>query len=93
MTIEEIMNLLPDYYDAQSDAHQFGGEANKSILAEQENQIRLAVEKYAKDKREEMRKECIAACEKERCSEPTTDYGYPYNDAIDDVILAMREIK
>jgi hypothetical protein len=64
------------------------GLAEKEIDRLTEAQNRLCAEA-----REEMRKECIAACENERHSKPTSDYGHPYNDAIDDVTAKMREIK
>ena len=84
--IEEIMTKILAFGNSfQNGSHR--------ELAEEEYEIKEAIEQYAKDRRESMRKECIAACEKERVSDHEVSYGYPYNDAIDDMTLAMREIK
>ena len=90
--IDKIMKLLPAYYDAQSDAHQFGGEANKSILAEQENKIRLTVERYAKEIREKTQDRCSEICRKRRI--PNDKHSVPdwianYNDGIDGCVVEI----
>lgn len=72
MTIDDVMLIAEAYHD---DADSFG------------TGLKQAIEQYAKDASEEMRKKCIAAVSSEK------QFDYAYNDAINDAIKAIEEIK
>lgn len=94
MTIDEVMIVINEFYEAQSDAHQFGGEANKTVLIDVEGKLKRFIEQYGKEEREKMRKECIEACVSQRMiCDGEDDYSCPYNDAIADCTGAIEAIK
>lgn len=80
MTIEEIMDSIIGF----GAEYEFGSPTDINLSG---MKIHVAIEQYAKDASEEMRKKCIAAVSSEK------QFDYAYNDAINDAIKAIEEIK